>query len=333
MRNAKICRVLGVIPTIVACAYRNRVGLAYNYPDSENSRGMSYTETLLWMMDAMPGDNYRPHPKLVRALDVLFIVHADHELNCSTAAMRHLASVRTDPLTAVSGASAALYGPLHGGASEAVIHMLEAIGSEEEIPSFLARVKAKKTKLMGFGHRVYKNYDPRAILLKDLANDVFELVGQEDPLVRVARCLEQAALEDEYFTSRKLFPNLDFWSGLIYRAMGIDLPFYPLLFALPRTAGWLAHYVEGINMDDDMMSRKGGDEGTGAGKVTEDGATKGSTYITRPRSIYVGKLRDGESDVDFVVPEYNENYGVDVSKSAIQRRRSLAASTWWFSNE
>ncbi|KAJ1658785.1 hypothetical protein IWQ61_002030 [Dispira simplex] len=239
LRNKQIFRLLGKAPTVASYAYRHRIGRPYNQPRND----LSYTANFLYMMDRLSEDEYTPNPVLVRALDVLFILHADHELNCSTAAMRHIGSSQVDPYSAVAGASAALYGPLHGGANEAVLRMLEGIQSVENVPSFLEQVKARKRKLMGFGHRVYKNYDPRARIIRKVAYEVFEVCGKE-PLIEVAIALEQAALADEFFVSRKLYPNVDFYSGLIYKAMGFPTDFFPVLFAIPRVAGWLAHWKE-----------------------------------------------------------------------------------------
>ncbi|KAL7754088.1 hypothetical protein RI367_000068 [Sorochytrium milnesiophthora] len=258
LRNKQIFRLLGKVPTIAAMAYRHRIGRPYNYPQE----GMSYTENFLYMMDHLSEPNYKPNPKLAKALDILFILHADHELNCSTAAMRHIGSSLVDPYNAVAGAAAALYGPLHGGANEAVVRMLESIGKVENVPAFLAAVKRREKKLMGFGHRIYRNYDPRATLIRKTAYEVFEVVGRE-PLIEVAQALEKAALEDDYFITRKLYPNVDFYSGLIYKAMGFPLDFFPVLFAIPRMAGWLAHWCESL---DDPEAK-----------------------IWRPRQIYTGE--------------------------------------------
>jgi citrate synthase len=238
IRNKQIHRLIGTIPTISAFAYRHRIGREYVKP-SFNS--LSYCENFLYMLDHLSNPNYRPHPRLARALDILFILHADHEMNCSTAAMRHLASSGVDVYTCVAGSAAALYGPLHGGANEAVLRMLEKIGSVDKIPEFIEKVKSKKVRLMGFGHRIYKNYDPRAKIVRQIADEVFKIVGKE-PLIEVAVALEKIALEDPYFVQRKLYPNVDFYSGLIYRAMGFPTDMFPVLFTIPRTAGWLAHW-------------------------------------------------------------------------------------------
>lgn len=212
--NKQILRILGKAPTVAAAAYRHRIGRPHNLPQNH----LDYTENLLYMMDKLAESDYRPNSVLARALDVMFILHADHEMNCSTAAMRHIASSRVDPYSAVTGAAAALYGPLHGGANEAVLIMLQQIATVDKVPQFLEQVKAKKEKLMGFGHRIYKNYDPRAKIIKKVAYDVFEVCGKE-PLIEVAMALEKAALNDEYFIKRKLYPNVDFYSGLIYKGM------------------------------------------------------------------------------------------------------------------
>jgi citrate synthase len=197
---------------------------------------------------------YRPHPVLERALDVLFILHADHEQNCSTSAMRGIGSSQADPYSSLAGAAAALYGPLHGGANEAVLHMLKSIGSVANVPAFIQKVKGGDGRLMGFGHRIYKSYDPRARIIKQTADLVFEVTGR-NPLTDIALELERIALEDEYFVSRKLYPNVDFYSGLIYQAMGFPLDMFPVLFAIPRTAGWLAQWDEMLRDDDQKIAR------------------------------------------------------------------------------
>ena len=222
---------------MAASAYRHRMGRPYNMP----SKDADYVENFLYMLDNLNDAKYRPHPKLVRALDTLFILHAEHELNCSTAAVRHLSSSQVDVSSCVSGAAAALYGPRHGGANEAVLRMLDAIGDKKNIPKFIEDVKNRKQKLMGFGHRVYKNYDPRAKIVKKVADEVFEILGKE-PLIEIAVELEKIALTDEYFIKRKLYPNVDFYSGVIYKAMGFPTDMFPILFTIPRMAGWLAHW-------------------------------------------------------------------------------------------
>ncbi|KAL6064488.1 Citrate synthase [Balamuthia mandrillaris] len=250
IRNKQIYRIIGKLPTIAACAYRHRIGRPYNEPLNH----LSYTENFLYMLDHLQEKDYKPHPTLVRALDVLFILHADHELNCSTAAMRHIASSLADPYTAVAGAAGALYGPLHGGANEAVLRMLEDIGSVDKVSEFLEGVKNKKRKLMGFGHRVYKNYDPRAKIIKQIAYEVFDLLGKE-PLIEVAVELERQALADDYFASRRLYPNVDFYSGLIYKAMGFPTDMFPVLFLIPRAVGWLAHWLELLDDPENKIVR------------------------------------------------------------------------------
>jgi citrate synthase len=250
MRNKQIFRILGKLPTIAACAYRHRIGRAYNDPVNH----LSYTENFLYMMDKLSDSDYRPHPTLARVLDKMFIIHADHEMNCSTATMRGVASTLVDPYTAIAAASGALYGPLHGGANEQVLKMLKEIGDVKNIPKFIEEVKAKKKILYGFGHRIYKNYDPRAKLMQKLAKEVFEVVG-EMPEMKIAMELEKQALADEYFIKRKLFPNVDFYSGLIYSALGFPADMFPVLFSIPRTAGWLAHWMEGLNDKDRKIYR------------------------------------------------------------------------------
>eukprot|EP01111_Echinosteliopsis_oligospora_P004147 TRINITY_DN1656_c0_g1_i1.p1 TRINITY_DN1656_c0_g1~~TRINITY_DN1656_c0_g1_i1.p1 ORF type:complete len:496 (-),score=153.27 TRINITY_DN1656_c0_g1_i1:70-1557(-) len=257
IRNKQVYRIIGKLPTIAACAWRHRVGRPYNEPVAH----LSYTENFLYMLDRLSGVPFKPNPVLARALEIMFILHADHELNCSTAAMRHISSSVADPYTAVAGAAGALYGPLHGGANEAVLHMLEEIGTVDNVAAFIEGVKGRKKKLMGFGHRIYKNYDPRAKIIRRTAYEVFEVLGQE-PLIEVASKLEKAALEDEYFISRKLYPNVDFYSGLIYKAMGFPKDMFPVLFTIPRAVGWMAHWIE----------------------HQEDPETK----IYRPRQVYLG---------------------------------------------
>lgn len=238
-RMLQACRLIGKTPTIASYAYRNSRGLPYIYPDNE----LSYTGNFLNMMYRMVEPRYQAHPALERALDILFILHADHEQNCSTSAMRNIASSKADPFVAVAGASAALYGPSHGGANEAVLTMLKEIGTKDKVAAYVAQCKDGEQRLMGFGHRVYKNYDPRARIVKEIANEVFEVTGRNH-LIDVAMELERIALEDEYFVERKLYPNVDFYSGLIYEAMGFPMEAFTVLFAIPRTAGWLAQWME-----------------------------------------------------------------------------------------
>ena len=237
--NKMIYRIIGTMPTMAANAYRHRIGRSYNKPDNS----MGYVENFLMMLDKMGSERLIPHKKIVEALNLLFILHADHEQNCSTAAVRHLTSSGVDVYSAISGGIAALYGPSHGGANEAVLRMLEEIGSVENIPQFILQVKQKKRRLMGFGHRVYKNYDPRARIVKNVAHEVFAIVGKE-PLVEIAIELEKVALNDEYFIRKKLYPNVDFYTGVIYKALGFPTDMFPILFAIPRTVGWLANWKE-----------------------------------------------------------------------------------------
>ena len=244
-RRRQIDRLIAKMITIAGFSYRHNIGLPYAYPDND----LSYTGNFLNMMFKTTEVKYEPSPVLERALEVLFILHADHEQNCSTSAMRSIGSSQVDPYSAVAGAAAALFGPLHGGANEAVIRMLTEIGSIHNIPDFIKRVKAGEgVKLMGFGHRVYKNYDPRAKIIKDVAYEVFEVTGK-NPLLDIALELERIALEDEYFVKRKLYPNVDFYSGLIYQAMGFPTEMFTVLFAIPRTSGWLSHWVELVEQD------------------------------------------------------------------------------------
>jgi citrate synthase len=249
-RQKQIHRLIAKVPTIAAFAYRHRVGVQYAYPDND----LSYEGNFLNMMFKTTELKYTPNPVLERALSVLFILHADHEQNCSTNAMRSIGSAHTDPYSALAGAAAALYGPLHGGANEAVLRMLNEIGSVERVPEYVKRVKAGEFRLMGFGHRVYKNYDPRAKIIKQIAYEVFEVTGK-DPLLDLALELERIALEDDYFVKRKLYPNVDFYSGIIYRAMRFPVDMFPVLFAIPRTSGWLAQWVELLNDPDQKIAR------------------------------------------------------------------------------
>ena len=238
-RRLQITRLIAKVPTIAAYAYRHSMGLPYVQPDNE----LGYTGNFLSMMYKMAERQYVPNPTLEKALDVLFILHADHEQNCSTSAMRAIGSSHADPYVSLAGAAAALYGPLHGGANEQVLRMLREIGTKDRAGEYVKRAKAGEFRLMGFGHRVYKNYDPRARILKQMAEDVLEVTGRT-PLLDLAMALEKIALEDEYFVSRKLYPNVDFYSGIIYQAMGFPVEFFPVLFAIPRTVGWLAQWQE-----------------------------------------------------------------------------------------
>jgi citrate synthase len=256
-------RMTAKMPTIAAFCHRHSIGMPFVYPDGE----LSYAGNFLSMMFKGTQLRYKPNPSLERALDVLFILHADHEQNCSTTTMRGIGSSHCDPFTALAGAAAALYGPLHGGANEAVLRMLMEIGSADRIPDFIRRVKSGEgARLMGFGHRVYKNYDPRARIIKQVAFEVFEVTGR-NPLLNIALELERIALEDDYFIGRKLYPHVDFYSGLIYQAMGFPVDMFPVLFAIPRTPGWLSQWEEQI--------------------------TDSEQKIVRPRQIYLGRgVRD-----------------------------------------
>jgi citrate synthase len=267
VRAIQIIRLLAKMPTLAAFAFRHNVGQPYVYPDND----LQYAGNFLAMMYKMTELKYEPDPRLARALDVLFILHADHEQNASTSAVRSVGSTQVDPYTAVAAGVAALYGPLHGGANEAALRMLERIGSVENIPAFLDGVKEGKERLMGFGHRVYKNYDPRARIIKKHLDDVFEVRGKS-PLLDIATELEKRALDDDYFTSRKLYPNVDFYSGLIYEALGLPVAMFPVMFAIGRTSGWIAQWKEMVG----------------------DSEQK----IARPRQIYTG-----ERDLDYVPVE------------------------------
>jgi len=259
-RKKQVHRLIAKVPTIAAYAFRHSIGRPYVYPDDD----LSFTGNFLNMLFKRTELKYKVNPVLEKALDVLFILHADHEQNCSTSAMRTIGSSHVDPYSAMSGAAAALYGPLHGGANEAVLRMLQEIGTIDHIPAFIKKVKAGEGRLMGFGHRVYKSYDPRATIIKKTADAVFDVTGK-NPLLHIALELERIALEDDYFISRKLYPNVDFYSGLIYQAMGFPVTMFPVLFAIPRTSGWIAQWEEML-LDPDQK-------------------------ITRPRQVYVGKKR------------------------------------------
>jgi citrate synthase len=249
-RRDQTYRLISKMPTLAAFAYRHSLGLPYSYPDND----LSYTGNFLNMLFKMTELKYKPHPVLEKALDVLFILHADHEQNCSTNAMRGVASSQVDPYSSVAAAAAALYGPLHGGANEAVLRMLMGIGSKEKVPEFMKKVKGGEGRLMGFGHRVYKNYDPRAKIIKNIADQVFEVRGR-NPLLDIALELERIALEDDYFVKRKLYPNVDFYSGLIYQSMALPMDMFPVLFAIPRTSGWIAQWEEMLTDPDQKLAR------------------------------------------------------------------------------
>jgi len=254
--DKQIFRLIAKMPTLAAAAHRFSVGMPFVYPDNS----LSYAQNFLSMMWKVAEPTYEPDPILAHALDVLFILHADHEQNCGTTAMRVTGSSHADPYSATAAAAAALYGPRHGGANEAVLRMLVKIGSVENVPAFVETVKAGKTLLEGFGHRVYKNFDPRATIIKKIADDVFTVTGK-NPLLDIALKLEEVALADDYFISRKLYPNVDFYSGLIYQAMGFPVEMFTVLFAIPRTSGWLAHYQELLEQE---------------------------SKIARPRQLYIG---------------------------------------------
>jgi citrate synthase len=249
-RRDQTYRLISKMPTLSAFAYRHSLGLPFSYPDND----LSYTGNFLNMLFKMTELKYQPHPVLERALDILFILHADHEQNCSTNAMRSVGSSQVDPYSAVAAAAAALYGPLHGGANEAVLRMLMEIGSKGKVSEFIKKVKGGEGRLMGFGHRVYKNYDPRAKIIKEVADQVFEVTGR-NPLLDIALELERIALEDEYFIRRKLYPNVDFYSGLIYQSMGLPMDMFPVLFAIPRTSGWIAQWEEMLTDPDQKLAR------------------------------------------------------------------------------
>jgi len=250
VRRLQILRLIGKIPTIAAFTYRHSLGLPYAYPDND----LSYTENFMSMLWKMAEPKFAANPALARALDILFILHADHEQNCGTNAMRSVGSSFADPYVATAAAAAALSGPLHGGANEEVLKMLDEIGHVDRIPAFIKQVKGGKGKLMGFGHRVYKNYDPRARIIKQAAEEVFKVTGK-NPKLDIAIALEQIALHDEYFIKRKLYPNVDFYSGIIYQAMGFKPEMFTVLFAIPRTVGWLAQWQELLQDPEQKIAR------------------------------------------------------------------------------
>jgi citrate synthase len=260
VRRLQIHRIIAQIPILAAFGHRHNVGKPFVYPDAS----LGYTANFLSMMKRGSEPRYEAHPDIVKALDVLFILHADHEQNCSTNTMRAIGSSQADPYAGVAGAAAALYGPLHGGANEAVLHMLAEIGDLKNVAQFIKDLKSGTSgrRLMGFGHRVYKNYDPRAKVIKGLADRVFDILGKTNPLLQIARELERIALQDDYFVSRKLYPNVDFYSGLIYQALEIPIDLFPVMFAIPRASGWLAQWEE-LLMDKEQK-------------------------IARPRQIYTG---------------------------------------------
>jgi citrate synthase len=250
IRYLQIIRLLAKMPTLAAFAFRHNMGQPYVYPDND----LSYAGNFLSMMYKMTELKYQPDPRLERALDVLFILHADHEQNCSTNAVRSVGSSQVDPYSAIAAGVAGLYGPLHGGANEQALRMLERIGTVEHIPDFLASVKEGQERLMGFGHRVYKNYDPRARIIKKYLDDVFAVTGKS-PLLEIASELEKRALDDDYFTSRKLYPNVDFYSGLFYEALNLPVSMFPVMFAIGRTSGWIAQWLEMVNDSEQKIAR------------------------------------------------------------------------------
>lgn len=250
VRQKQILRLIGKVPTIAAFSYRHIKGMPYVYPNNE----LSFIQNFLNMMYSIGSHTYEVPKIFETALNILFILHADHEQNCSTSAMRSVGSSQVDPYSATAAAAAALYGPLHGGANEAVLRMLDHIGDIKNVPAFIEKVKAGEGRLMGFGHRVYKNYDPRAKVIKKLADEVFKVTGV-DPKLEIALELERIALNDEYFVKRKLYPNVDFYSGLIYKAMGFPMEFFPVLFAIPRTSGWITHWQEMLLDEDQKIAR------------------------------------------------------------------------------
>ncbi len=250
IRHKQILRLIGKVPTIAAFSYRHIKGMPYVYPNND----FSFIQNFLNMMYSIGSPRYEVPDIFEKALNILFILHADHEQNCSTSAMRAVGSSQVDPYSSTAAAAAALYGPLHGGANEAVLRMLDVIGTVKKVPEFIEKVKKGDGRLMGFGHRIYKNYDPRAKVIKNLADEVFKVTGV-DPKLEIALELERIALSDEYFIKRKLYPNVDFYSGLIYKAMGFPMEFFPVLFAIPRTSGWITHWQEMLLDEDQKIAR------------------------------------------------------------------------------
>ncbi|MEX2533656.1 MAG: citrate synthase [Nitriliruptoraceae bacterium] len=249
-RHLQMVRLIAKFPTLAAFSYRHSIGMRYAYPDND----LTFSGNFLNMMWKTTELKYEPNPVLERALDVLLILHGDHEQNCSTTTMRTIGSSHADPYSAAAGASAALYGPLHGGANEAVLRMLEEIGSVERVPEYVKKAKNGEFRLMGFGHRVYKNFDPRSKVIRELAEEVFDVTGR-NPLIDIAIELQRIALEDDYFVERKLYPNVDYYSGIIYQAMGLPTSMFPVLFALGRIPGWLAHWQENLLDDEQAIAR------------------------------------------------------------------------------
>lgn len=288
--NKQIFRLLGTMPTIAAYCYRHRVGKPFNQPRND----LSYVENFLYMLDYLNDVKFKSHPVLIKALDILFILHADHELNCSTSAVRHLASSGVDIYSCIAGGVAALYGPKHGGANEAVLRMLEDIGTKENIANYIKQVKEKKKILFGFGHRVYKSYDPRAKIVKKIADEVFAVLGKE-PLIEIAIELEKIALTEQYFIDKKLYPNVDFYTGVIYKAMGFPTDMFPVLFSIPRTAGWLAHFLE-FNSDPENK-------------------------IVRPRQNYIGLREQNYTNIE---ERGTLPVELDYSESQTYRRRKVS---------
>ena len=323
-QDEQVVRLIAKMPTLAAFAYRHARGLPYAYPDDD----LSYAGNFLNMMARMTEPKYEPNPILEHALDVLFILHADHEQNCSTNAMRSVSSSQVDPYSAAAAAAAALYGPLHGGANEQVLKMLREIGSVENVPAYINRVKSGELRLMGFGHRVYKNYDPRATIIKGVADQVFEVTGR-NPLLDIALELERIALEDEYFISHKLYPNVDFYSGIIYQAMGFPVAMFPVLFAIGRMPGWLAHWQEGstdkeqkiarprqIYVGETMRHLNGEDGEGGAGRLTTAGwldLPPGSAFGLA--NLPYGVFSDGDGD--------GARVGVRIGDSVLDLARAL----------
>ncbi len=287
-RHMAAVRMIAKVPTLAAFAYRHNLGLPYVYPDND----LSYPGNFLSMMFKMTEVKYEPDPRLEKALDVLWILHADHEQNCSTSAVRSVGSSEVDPYSATAAGVAALYGPLHGGANEQVLRMLDRIGTVENIPDFLQGVKDRKERLMGFGHRVYKNYDPRARIIKEHVDQVFEVTGK-NPKLDIATELEKRALDDDYFTERKLYPNVDFYSGLIYEALDLPTEMFTVMFAIPRTAGWVSQWLEMVQDDE--------------------------TKIARPRQIYTGERERDYPGIDsrpeLTDPPVDENIKLGAPRS------------------
>lgn len=343
LRDQQLMRILGKLPSIAAQTFRHRIGRPYNLPATRAGplNPLDYTSNFLFMMDRLSEGLYAPHPELVKSLDQIWILHAEHGLNCSTATMRQLASTGVDPYTAVAGATAALYGSLHGGANEQVLKMLQTLAAVSAVPAYLKKVKKEKRVLFGFGHRVYKSPDPRAVKLKEIAKRVFSVTG-EPKLWPVALELERLVLEDEFFVSRHLFPNVDFYSGIIFSAMDIPPDYFPVMFAVPLTAGWLAHWVEQLNEGHSPTEESIHGSGNNAKEISNlkrDPSTLSSpdraefpsqcgNGVVEPKQIYIGpKTGDGRTIIPIQFRSSSLHSPASTTpKSGFERRRQLGTN-------